>query len=352
MWRREERPSLSVQGAEDECGPRRCVMRQASVVLVVLAATAVHCGPPGQVKVAIELMNSEEPAQRAAGARELRELADKGTRGIDAALPALLNVIYQPDHERKQFDSGEVWSAHGEALKVFKRVPIESLLRLVASETFYERFAAVTVAGKLKEPRAVEALIQALGDSHDGFRRNAIQALGEIGDARAVPALVDLAKREDYTALEALGNFKDPRSVDALVGVLRDSKDAFHVWTAGASLQKIGGDPKAVDPLLALVHGPELERFPEKDRGRLQDRAAVCLRADGYKKARVVERLIAVLGERGISTSLRADVGDTLMELTGHSWAPADGVWTKEDEYPRDPKKWSEWWATHKAGFQ
>ena len=70
---------------------------------------------------------------------------------------------------------------------------IPALLHALDAGTYtYEvRFLALRTLGRLEEPRAVEGLIKALDDSSPTTRREAATALGNIGDKRAVPVLVD-----------------------------------------------------------------------------------------------------------------------------------------------------------------
>jgi HEAT repeat protein len=58
-----------------------------------------------------------------------------------------------------------------------------------------DRYYAVHLLGKLRDPRAMEVLIPLL--DHDENNYNVAWALGEIGDARAIPALIDALSNED-----------------------------------------------------------------------------------------------------------------------------------------------------------
>ena len=84
---------------------------------------------------------------------------------------------------------------------------------------------------KMKAKRNVKGLIKALGYQKDyKVRRDAAEALGQIGDARAVEGLtVKLKDREEIwevrvAAAEALGAIGDPTAVDSLIAVLTDKK--------------------------------------------------------------------------------------------------------------------------------
>ena len=76
---------------------------------------------------------------------------------------------------------------------------------------------AAGALGELGDRRAVPALIEALGDRYkDEAFRAATRALGDIGDREAVPALVRVLEerldRFSVDVVEALGKLGDPRA--------------------------------------------------------------------------------------------------------------------------------------------
>ena len=80
---------------------------------------------------------------------------------------------------------------------------------------------------KLKAKKDIEGLIKALDDSDEDVRLKAVEALGKIGDARAVEGLIkalddDIDVRRE--AVKALGEIGDPRAFDALSELVHDDK--------------------------------------------------------------------------------------------------------------------------------
>jgi HEAT repeat protein len=79
---------------------------------------------------------------------------------------------------------------------------------------------------RLKAKRDVQGLARALKHSQLQIRRDAIKALGEIGDSSAVPALTAVLKdaRSDLwnNAITALGNIKDVSAAKALINELKE----------------------------------------------------------------------------------------------------------------------------------
>jgi HEAT repeat protein/beta-lactamase regulating signal transducer with metallopeptidase domain len=119
------------------------------------------------------------------------------------------------------------------------------------------REAAARSLGNLQEPRAVEALMNAMTTDTDAeVRRTAAWALGQIEDERAVPALIRaLSDDRDVevrrTAVWALGQIEDRSAVKALAAALRDADEEIRgqaVWALGQIEA-----PEAVEPLLPLL---------------------------------------------------------------------------------------------------
>jgi HEAT repeat protein len=166
----------------------------------------------------------------------------------------------------------------------------------------------VSVLGHTRCRRAVPLLIgmaRGLKDGEFEGSRNAVSALGRIGDARAVPVLLELHKalgetvewKSDFgftnyfgLVLGALGDLRAAEAVPALLGQLEYP-------AVIETLRKIG-DPRAVAPLERLVaDGGKLLRggaavLPELEGPRL--RAAKTALADLDKENRT-ERLCALL---------------------------------------------------------
>ena len=142
------------------------------------------------------------------------------------------------------------------------------------------RTAAAEALGRLGDARAVEPLIAALDAPRTlSLRRAAIAtSLGQIGDPRAVDPLIaamgaiglnDVApkqvNRDERLSLlaastSALARIGDPRAVDPLIALLKigarsmSSADWIEVFRrlAAAALVQIG-DPRAVEPLIAAL---------------------------------------------------------------------------------------------------
>ncbi len=129
---------------------------------------------------------------------------------------------------------------------------------------------ATIALGMIGDPRAIDALIEAMKDG--AVKRHAIASLGMIGDPRALRPVLDALKgkgiRQDGTptpgcivsedafikeaAATALGQFRDPRVIPDLIMLL---KDGVLREKASAALAAIGDT--AIEPLIAFLYDPK-----------------------------------------------------------------------------------------------
>ncbi|OYT68772.1 MAG: hypothetical protein CFK48_10465 [Armatimonadetes bacterium CP1_7O] len=94
---------------------------------------------------------------------------------------------------------------------------------------------------------AVPALMQALRDEDKDVRSAACEALGAIGDASAVPALIKALGdwRVRSAACRALGAIGDASAVPALINALEDGD--WRVRSAACrALERLGYDPPTI----------------------------------------------------------------------------------------------------------
>ncbi len=123
------------------------------------------------------------------------------------------------------------------------------------------RMEAARKLGESKDGKYLEALTAALKDNNKSIRWVAAEALWEMGDKRAVPALIEYLEKEDayewgkVITMNALASFKDPQAVDPLIKML-EAKNPFLRRSAALALAKIG-DQKAVPALIGLLKDEE-----------------------------------------------------------------------------------------------
>ena len=140
---------------------------------------------------------------------------------------------------------------------------VPALLSVVRDENVSVRLAAVEALGHLSDPRAIDALAEALRtDADPRVREAAASALGEIDSQRAVPALIAALGNERVVAVRAkiawaLGEIEDARAVDALGNALRDQAVEVRrqaIWALGEI-----ESPSAAPAIIPLLRDPDAE---------------------------------------------------------------------------------------------
>ncbi|NQU16993.1 MAG: HEAT repeat domain-containing protein [Candidatus Saganbacteria bacterium] len=107
---------------------------------------------------------------------------------------------------------------------------------------------------EVKKPFAVPIFVRALSGKNNDLRVIAVEALGNIGDRSAIPALLRLSKKNETLRnqiVEAFGKIKDPSSVPYLLRLMRKGSLERRVWLAGI-LGKIG-DGRAIRSIIRLL---------------------------------------------------------------------------------------------------
>ena len=166
---------------------------------------------------------------------------------------------------------------------------------------------------KLEANRDVEGLIKALEYNKDSWvRKSAAEALGKLGDPKAVAPLIHALKDEDWRvrmgAADLLGKLGDPKAVDPLIDALDDKYKVDVGVTALEALRKIG--KPAVRPLInALTYEFYFGGYPPSS-ADVRWFAAICLEEIGEP---AVEPLIRALDSnvRWVAAVVLGKIGDS-----------------------------------------
>ncbi len=132
--------------------------------------------------------------------------------------------------------------------RMLKKRDVKGLIGAMNDEERAIRLTAIEALGEIGDPRAVEPLIAALQDGSWGVRSYAAAALGAIGDARAVKPLTALirdskkvVRKAAAEALSKIGPSSDPESLAWYLVALEQ-------WDRVVSLGEA-----AVEPLIAAL---------------------------------------------------------------------------------------------------
>ncbi len=180
--------------------------------------------------------------------------------------------------------------------------------RKLSNKNSHLRTTAAEALGNLGDARAVEPLIKALGDGDEDVRHAAAGALGKLGDIRAVEPLIkalgDGDGRVRREAARALGKLGDTRAVEPLIKALGGG-DGRVRREAARALGKLG-DARAVEPLINALLGHRYVRYEAaKALGKPGDDRAVKALINSLingEEAFTVESVLHSLLERGAST--------------------------------------------------
>ena len=141
------------------------------------------------------------------------------------------------------------------------------------------RREALIELGDLKDAGAVPYLLGALGDSDPYVRGNAAYSLGRLKSAAAVAPLIEILEKDLHPqprkqAALALARLKDPKAVPAVIGCLKDAE--LQVRMACAEAVGVFKVPEGVAPLITAASGgePALEKAVVTALGRIGDPAA------------------------------------------------------------------------------
>lgn len=118
---------------------------------------------------------------------------------------------------------------------------------------------AASAIAELRDPRALGPLLEALRRAEGDEKRHYVRAVGSLGDARALPPLLGLMSYGlcETAVLEALGRIGDERALGALVKALKDERTDV----CSAAIEALGalGDPRTDDALQACLARPDAD---------------------------------------------------------------------------------------------
>ena len=117
----------------------------------------------------------------------------------------------------KEHESGDPAPVQeGGGSEIGQEERLAHFIRMLSDDDEGNRWKAAEILGRLKDPTAVDPLIETLWDDDSRVRLKAAWALGRIGDRRAIPPLRRLYRMENEwgqeiisDALEAINLPKD-----------------------------------------------------------------------------------------------------------------------------------------------
>jgi len=272
----------------------------AAIAAAAPAANVVH---PGPVVIPNEVRNPHRPDRE----------------------PALAEAS-PPEHIASPGGQSSSEASQAPAKTQGRDTAVSALLTVVKDENAAVRLAAVEALGNLQDPRAIDALVQAVKTDTDArVREAAAEALGEIDSPRAVPGLVAALGSEKVAAVRAkiawaLGEIGDARAVEALGAVVRDAE----VEVRRNAVEALGQieSPAAVPMLIPALRDSDVEtrKNAAEALGNLESKDAVEALGTASKDANAevrkeaVEALGQIQDKRALA-ALTAALGDAEVEV-------------------------------------
>jgi HEAT repeat protein len=154
-----------------------------------------------------------------ADARRRNAALDALALGAVRSVPSLIRALGHEDSEVVMFAA----TALG---KTRDKSAIPHLVKLLEQDDVNVAQAALDSLSLLRASAAVDTIIEIL-DRDPWVRLAAVHALGDIGDPRAVPALIPLLGDEEIRdlAVAALGKIRSPEALPHLAEVLCDAEE-------------------------------------------------------------------------------------------------------------------------------
>ena len=164
-----------------------------------------------------------------------------------------------------------------------KGTSVDDFVKNLASNDPDKRLEGVKSLGASKDPKAIDYLVQAVGDADVRVQVKAIQMLGDLRANDATPVLVQYLFLRTTDAnmkqliLAALGKIGDTRAAQPLIEFLHRDLDPATRGTAIFALGEIGAS-ESVEPLEHIVQAesdPIVRRLANEAKSKVEAHQAV-----------------------------------------------------------------------------
>ncbi len=188
------------------------------------------------VEPLIKLLKDPDPSLRQIAASVLERL--ESPRATDALIESLSDN-----------NSNVRLSAAAALGKIRAEKAVDPLIRLLKDESGPVVFVTATALGRIGSEKAVDPLIQSLDQPNSWSRKAVVTALWDIGSEKAVDPLLEILKEENLDVsvkreiMVAFLKLKSPKTVSALREALNDEDHEVRIY-AQEALKKLGADKK------------------------------------------------------------------------------------------------------------
>jgi HEAT repeat protein len=216
-------------------------------------------------------------------ARVMREMQPQERCGVGArryASIGLAALVLLTGTAVAQINSNQMRQRYE---KHTKGTSVEDFVKNLSSSDPDKRLEGVKSLGASKDPKAIEYLVQAVGDTDVRVQVKAIQMLGDLRANDATPILVQYLflrttdPKMKQLILAALGKIGDTRAAQPLIEFLHRDLDRATRGTAIFALGEIGA-PESVEPLEHIAQAdsdPTVRRLANEAKSKVEAHQAV-----------------------------------------------------------------------------
>jgi HEAT repeat protein len=332
----EDKDAFDPKVITDVVGPQKLasdelIKNKDKAVRALVAMALAEAATPEAVDPLVKLLEDPEVEVVRAAAAGLGRTGDPR-----AAAPLFALLQRNPSMRQSVLDSiGRSTSAPG-IVKLLETTDNVDLTR-----------SLVSTLKEMHDPRVADAFAKLLGHADADIKQTSALALAELGDARAVPVLIEQAQSPDRNtaldALDALAMVPSPEVADALIPLLKDNPGRKAGLlkaigksgspTAGAVVMKeLTGDDieaaafalgdlkyePAYSKLLGMVKKPPNVDFskPSVPTEEIVRNREIAIRALGrYGKPQAAPALATIIEDPADSAKLRAVAGAVLGQI-------------------------------------
>jgi len=222
-----------------------------------------------------------------------------GARGQREAVPHLLGRLGGP--EKDPAVRGEIYRSLG---RLGDKRAQAQLVSCIGKESRAElRAVCVAALGHMESDQSLKVILRALSaDPEQIVRMRAVDALGQVGNARAVRALVDILDAGNgpmaSRAVAALGRTGNPAAAKPLLNHLKRSETGLERLAVVDALARVPG-PKSHEPLKKLLAQAETPAL----------RSAITVALGAARDGRAAPTLIRLLDDASPGVRYRALAG-------------------------------------------
>lgn len=161
----------------------------------------------------------------------------------------LIDELMNPDYRRSQEAK--------DSLIALRRRAVLPLLQAMSTQSYKHLWLIITVLERIGDPEAVPGIISCLHYDNTAIQAAAAHCLGSLGDERAIAPLLNFIDTHTESSaviwvIEALGRLRAYQAVDRLIRLTRDTDSSVIRYTAIEALGYIG-DRRAIDVIKACT---------------------------------------------------------------------------------------------------